>query len=348
MDRHAGDQAHEDPRESNSLAEPRCPTRTRHYRRGELLAEGFPAEEIGARLHGDDASVVWLDLVTPNRLDLQIVTDLLGCHPLAVDDAISSGRRASAYRFQDHMYANIYVLGQREPDGRAHVGEMSIFITPRALITVRKDDFEIETVIENWHANARLVKLGSETSVLAYGLFDAVADGHLEAARALEEATDGLEKDMLERAGDDRIRRRSYDLNVQLADLRQVVGPTREILARFVRNDAELVDEALVPYFHDVLISARGTYESIEMNRERVDRIVQNQLSEHTAQLNETTRKLAAWAAIIGVPSVVTGFYGQNVPFPGADRLSGFVTSTVIMLGLAVGLYWLLRRNRWL
>jgi hypothetical protein len=58
--------------------------------------------------------------------------------------------------------------------------------------------------------------------------------------------------------------------------------------------------------------------------------------------------KLAAWAAIIAVPTAVTGFYGQNIPYPGFGRHSGVITSCVIMIVLAGGLYWLLRRNDWL
>ena len=79
-----------------------------------------------------------------------------------------------------------------------------------------------------------------------------------------------------------------------------------------------------------------------------MDRIADTQLNEQDAQLNEITKKLAAWAAIIAVPTAVTGFYGQNVPYPGFGHHAGFIVSTVVMLLLAGGLYLVLRRNRWL
>jgi magnesium transporter len=60
------------------------------------------------------------------------------------------------------------------------------------------------------------------------------------------------------------------------------------------------------------------------------------------------TRQLAAWAAIIAVPTAVTGFYGQNIPYPGFARASGFWTSTVIWVGLSVVLYFAFRKRRWL
>ena len=79
-----------------------------------------------------------------------------------------------------------------------------------------------------------------------------------------------------------------------------------------------------------------------------VDRIATTQLNEQGAQLNEITKKLAAWAAIIAVPTAVTGFYGQNIPYPGFGHHGGFIASCAIMIVLAGLLYWYLRRNRWL
>lgn len=60
------------------------------------------------------------------------------------------------------------------------------------------------------------------------------------------------------------------------------------------------------------------------------------------------TRKLAAWAAIIAVPTAVTGFYGQNVPYPGFGHQSGFIASTVVIVVLAGGIWAMLRRRGWL
>ena len=68
----------------------------------------------------------------------------------------------------------------------------------------------------------------------------------------------------------------------------------------------------------------------------------------HPPSGNEITKELAVWAAIIAVPTAVTGFYGQNIPYPGFGRHSGFITSCIIMIVLAGALYWLLRRNDWL
>ena len=88
--------------------------------------------------------------------------------------------------------------------------------------------------------------------------------------------------------------------------------------------------------------------EGVESARDLIGSILETDFNEQGSELNEVTKKLAAWAAIIAVPTAVTGFYGQNVPYPGFNQWWGFVVSAVVMIGLAVGLYVVLRRRGWL
>jgi len=87
---------------------PQCPTRTRLYRGGVLLDEGFPAEQLSERLAADEGAVAWLDLYEPTEADLQIVTEEFGLHPLAVEDAISPHQRPKVDRYRTHLSATMY------------------------------------------------------------------------------------------------------------------------------------------------------------------------------------------------------------------------------------------------
>src|SRR5215470_3996710 len=115
-----------------------------------------------------------------------------------------------------------------------------------------------------------------------------------------------------------------------------------------MRTDSHLRDETLAPYYEDVYDHALRTAESVDAARDRVDRIADTQLNEQGAELNEITKRLAAWAAIIAVPTAVTGFYGQNVPYPGFGHVAGFWTSTLIIVGVSALLYVIFRRKGWL
>jgi magnesium transporter len=325
-----------------TAAPPRCPTRTRLYRAGHLLEEGFPAEELSERLAADPQAVVWLDLYDPTQADLQIVTNEFGLHPLAVEDAISPHQRPKVDRYRTHLFANMYAVSADA------VGEISAFITHRALITVRKDDFDIDALIGRWDLNADLVDAGNQVSTLVYGLLDAIVDGHYEAVEQLDDEIDDLQTHLFQTRTEVDIRRRAYELGAGLAQLRRVVAPMQEVVSRLMRADSRLLDDTLTPYYHDVHDHALRTTELIDAARDRVDRIADTQLNEQSAELNEITKRLAAWAAIIAVPTAVTGFYGQNVPYPGFGRHSGFVASLLVIVILAGCLYLYLRRKRWL
>jgi magnesium transporter len=327
---------------------PGCPTRTRIYRAGQVLDEGFPAEQLSERLANDPHAVAWLDLYDPTQDDLQIVVNEFGLHPLAVEDAISQRQRAKVDRYRSHLFANMYAVTVRDGHGALVVGEISMFVTPRALVTVRKQDFDIDALIARWDLNTDLVNADNQVSLLVYGLVDAVVDGHYEAVEQLDDAIDELQTHLFQSAGGADLRRQAYDLGAGIAALRRVVVPMQEVVNRLVRADAHLVDAVLTPYYHDVHDHALRAAETLEAAGDRVDRIADTQLNEQSNELNEVTKKLAAWAAIIAVPTAVTGFYGQNVPYPGFGHHGGFLVSCLVMVVLAGALALYLRRRGWL
>lgn len=104
-----------------------------------MVDEGFPPEEMSARLAADQDTVLWLDLFDPDEADLQIVTEEFGLHPLAVEDAIHDHQRPKLDRYSSHLFGNVYAVGVDLTDQESMLttGEISMFITPRALITIR-------------------------------------------------------------------------------------------------------------------------------------------------------------------------------------------------------------------
>lgn len=329
-----------------SAVPPQCPTRTRQYRHGLVVAEGFPAERISDVLAGDQDSVVWLDLQDPTADDLQVVVEEFGLHPLAVEDAVHDHQRPKIDRYKSHLFANVYAVRLDESD-EIDTAEISMFITPRALITVRKSDFDIDALIARWDLDTELGR-DAAVSFLLYGLMDAVVDGHYAAIEVLESRADDLEDQLFVPRPSVDIRERGYRLRRALADLRRVVSPMHELVGRLMRSDLQLATGDLLPYYQDVADHVQRTAEAVDGARDLVASILDANLTEQSNQLNEITKKLASWAAIIAVPTAITGFYGQNVPYPGFGTHAGFASSILVMVVLAVGVWVLLRRKGWL
>jgi magnesium transporter len=124
----------------------------------------------------------------------------------------------------------------------------------------------------------------------------------------------------------------------------------KEVVARLERGEGQfqVVTEELAPYYQDVQDHVLRAAEDVEAAHDLIGSVLETNYTEQSNELNEVTKKLAAWAAIIAVPTAVTGFYGQNVPYPGFGKESGFVVSALIIVLLGGGLWVALRRRGWL
>jgi magnesium transporter len=320
---------------------------TRLYRDGVLEAKDFPAAQISDYLQ-QPGTVVWLDLCEPDRADLEVVSEEFGLHPLAVEDAVQQHERPKLDRYQDHAFLTAYAVSLDPATGRLATSELAAFVTPRALITVRKDTrFDIDGVVARWDNSADLAVYG--VGFLLWGLLDVIVDGHFATVQQLDEAIEGLE-DLLfdERPRGAEVQRRSFELRKSLVVLRRLVLPMREVVNSLLRRDLGLVDEAMGPYFQDVYDHVLRATEWTESLRDLVSTILETNLTIQGNRLNTITKKVTSWAAIIAVPTAVTGFYGMNVPYPGFGQPSGAVTSSVLLLVLSGGLYLLFKRLDWL
>jgi magnesium transporter len=263
-------------------------------------------------------------------------------------DAIQQHERPKLDRYQDHYFLTAYAVSLDHDTGTLTTSELAAFATSRALITVRKDPrFDIEGVVARWDGSADLA--GHGVGFLLWGLLDFVVDGHFATVQQLDEALEGLE-DLLfdERPHGAEVQRRSFELRKSLVVLRRLVLPMREVVNSLLRRDLGLVDEAMGPYFQDVYDHVLRATEWTESLRDLVSTILETNLTIQGNRLNAVMKKVTSWAAIIAVPTAVTGFYGMNVPYPGFAQHSGFVASVVLLVVLSGGLYLLFKRLDWL
>jgi magnesium transporter len=322
-------------------------SRTRLYRSGILEVEDFPIEETSEYLR-DPGAMVWLDFCAPTEADLAAISEELNLHRLAVEDAVQVHERPKLDRYESHLFVTAYAVALDVGTGELATSEVAAFVTPNALVTVRKDDrFDMEAVVSRWDESADLAKCG--VSFLLHGLLDHVVDGHFTTVQELDGAIESLE-DLLfdDRPHDRQVQRRSFELRKSLVLLRRVVLPMREMVNSLLRRDLHVLDEAMVPYFQDVYDHVLRATEWTESLRDLVTTILETNLTIQGNRMNLIMKKVTSWAAIIAVPTAVTGFYGQNVPYPGFGNVAGFWASSTLIVVLSVGLYMMFRRRDWI
>ena len=322
--------------------------RSRLFRGGTCVLQDFPVADISEHL-ADPASVVWLDLCRPTSGDFDMVNTEFGLHELAVEDAMHESQRPKLDHYATHLFLSAYAITLDPTAARLEANEIAVFITKQALITVRKDDrFDITPVLARWDASSDLAEHG--VAFLLYGLLDHLVDGHFTAVQQLDEGIEQLEDLLFDerRAQIQAVQRRSFQLRKNLVVLRRVVLPMREVLNGLLRRDPDMVGEAMTPYYQDVYDHVLRVTEWTESLRDLVATTVETNLTIQANRTNLIMKKVTSWAAIIAVPTAITGFYGQNLPFPGSGTHWGVLTSVALIAGLSTVLYAAFKRKDWL
>jgi magnesium transporter len=323
--------------------------RTRVWRNGVLEAENFPFEEISDYLAQDDC-LVWGDICAPDSARLAQLAEELSLDPHAVEDATSPNERPKANHYATHTFFTAYSLHFNPETAEVDSLRVSAFALPRGFFTVRQSqDFDMDPIVRAWDQNAPLMKFGPKA--LAHGLLDVIVDSYFETITALDAEIEKTEDILFEGTPTTgtQVQRRSYELRKSLVVARRAITPMREVvntIARHAEDDVHLAP--LAPYFNDLYDHVLRATEWTESLRDLLSTMFETNLSLADARLNTIMKKLTSWAAIIAVPTAVTGFYGQNVPYPGFGREWGFISSCLIMVAIAGGLYIAFRRRDWL
>lgn len=325
--------------------------RTRLWSHGALEAENFPLADV-AKHRGEQGALVWADLCNPEPAQLAELAAQLGLDDRAVKDI--DGQRTKATRYANHTFLTVYATGVApivpgDIESRLLIARISIFVLPNAVATVRHENnsshtvFDIDEVVRRWDDNSDL--LGEGSPALLHELLDVVVEGHFDAIQQLDDAVESLEDGLFDDTGSNRtIQRNTYRLRKELVELRRIVLPMREVVNTIRRSDTVERDGWYDDLYDNVIRAAEWT----ESLRDMITTVFETNLSLQDARLNIVVKKLTGWAAIIAVPTLVTGWYGQNIPYPGFSQVSGVVTSALLSVIASVVLYVMFRRRGWI
>ena len=321
--------------------------------RGGKPQDDFDFDAISEYLAAGD-TLLWCDICDPDHEVLARLADELELDAWAVEDAIAESERTKAVAYRTHTFFTVYGVMVKDPppadqsDSLLDIHRISGFVLPRGLITVRLSrDFDIDAV------SRRFDELGGQefgVGALVHGLLDVVVDGHFTAVQALDDAIEAIEDDLFANNVRKGLQRRTFRLRKDLVELRRVVLPMREVVnsIQHRRLDVQHGSPELDSHYADLYDHVLRVSEWTDSLRDMITTVFETHLSLQDARLNAVMKKLTGWAAIIAVPTAITGFYGQNVLFPGIDTVGGFVTSTAIIVVLVIVLYWSFRRRDWL
>ena len=322
--------------------------RTRVWRNGRLEAENFPFEQVSDYLAEPDC-LVWADLLCPDEDTVCQLAEELSLDQHAVEDALSRQERPKATRYTTHLFMTTQALTLNDR-GVLEIGRVSAFSTKRGFVTVRLDDkLDLNAVIARWDENADLLKYGPR--MLLHGLLDEILDRYFDTIEALDDRIERIEDILFdENAKSAReVSKTTFELRHELVDARRAILPMREVINTVMRRvTADDQAPELVPYYEDLYDHAVRAAEWTESLRDMITSIFETNMSLSDTRMNLVMKQLTAWAAIVAVPTAITGFFGENVPYPGFGQHWGFVLSITSIVLVAFALYVTFKRKEWL
>jgi len=295
---------------------------------------------------GDRPGFVWIGLQEPEEALLRTVQARFALHDLAVEDAHQAHQRPKAEIYGDSLFLvlrNATWTGEEIAFGETHV-----FAGKGYVVTVRHGVSPPYVQVRDRAEHAE-TGLAHGEGFVVYALLDFVVDRYAPVVEALEAQVDAVERIVFAHRAETADVQRAYDLRAELMQLRRTIAPLQEMCGRLMRFDTPLMTEELRPYLRDVQDHVIQLVHDIDDLRELLSAALESNILLASVEMTDTTKKLAAWAAILAVPTAVAGIYGMNFKaMPELDSPWGYpavLLTIVVVCGL---LYRRFRKARWL
>lgn len=317
---------------------------------GALDATDIDSAELTRRLlekSGDDDTFAWIDLTTDSVDALSELAEVLDLHELAVEDALAADERQKVSRFEAHALMRVTNISLGD-DGRTVLTPLTAFVTSNAVVTVRDPAFPIEEVTSRLDVNAALAHCGP--NFVVWALLDVVVDNVMETLDGLNDRAEELSERLFEQNFEQLVLQQAiFRLRRDTAEVRRRTVPLREMTSSLARRESAVdTSGPLQPYFADVHDHALRAAEMADSLRDHLSNTLETNLALQSSRKDEIMKKVTSWAAIIAVPTLITGFFGQNLAIVGVDTAWGAWLSVVLMVFASAVLWWQFRRRDWL
>lgn len=289
---------------------------------------------------------VWIGLFEPSEQELRTLQTTFGLHPLAVEDALKAHQLPKIDVYGDQLF--VVARTARLEAGSIAYGETSIFVGASHIISVRHGSERAHTELRE-QLEAAPVLLGHGVDYVLHAILDFIVDGYLPIVEAIEEDVTAMEH----RALDSFLGReeviRLFTLRRQLARFQRMLGPMSDLCSKLEHLELPFLDPQVRPYFRDVLDHVRRTEAMVATLREVLTSVFEvSHLIEQQRQ-GAITRQLAAWAAILAVPTAIAGIYGMNFDnMPELKTQYGYFVVLGVISAICGALYLRFKRARWI
>jgi magnesium transporter len=309
------------------------------FRDGELIDR--PALDASMPPY-DESAFVWIEALDPVDSDFAVLQERFGLHSLAVKDSMSPAQVPKVDVYDDQIFV-VLKLARLEGDEIKYAG-IDAFLSRRHIITVRHGDNAGYV-----HAREKL-RSGSRPrpDFILHAIMDFVVNSYFPVVEMVEDQVLALEQHLLDSFLDRDEITRLFRLRREAIHLQHVLARMADVCGKLTNLEVPCIGAEAKPYFrdvHDRLVRldtmTRGLVEVIRAVFEASNLLEQQ-------RQGVTTRQLAAWAAIFGVPAAIAEVYSMNADQVVLQESYAYPIVVTVMLTICVALYTRFKKLRWL
>ncbi|WP_066699216.1 magnesium and cobalt transport protein CorA [Sphingobium amiense] len=314
------------------------------YRNGQRVRPVAIDERVACAQ--DKSEFIWIGVADPSPGEMKTLARTYNLHPLAVEDAINANQLPKVDVYGDQLFV-VARTAHIEDDG-IHYGETALFIGQDHIISVRHGSARAHLKLRA-ELEAMPQRLAQGVDYVAHAILDFIVDGYLPIIEGIEEEVLAMEQQMLDHfLGREEVTR-IFTLRRELIRFSRILVPMHEVATKFVKIDLPCVDPEARLYFNDVRDHVRRVQTMVDDLREILNSVFESSNLLEQQRTGDITRQLAAWAAILAVPTAIAGIYGMNFEHMPElrTRYGYFVVLGVIAVICAI-LYTRFKKLKWL
>jgi magnesium transporter len=291
---------------------------------------------------------VWVALADPTQEELAEMQEEFDLHELAVEDARHGHQRPKIEEYGDSLFVVLHTVAFT-PIDEIKVGEIDIFVGRNYVLSVRsRTERGFKEVRARAERDPELLKYGS--GYVLYALMDAVVDRYFPVLDAIESELERVEEHLFQEGASPRENIEAlYYVKQQLTTLRHATGPAQEHTGKLFGGRVPFACHGLTEYFRDVYDHLARINQAIDAARDTTNTAIQVALAMVNMGHGEITKSLAAYAALVAVPTMIAGVYGMNFEhMPELHWQFGYPLSIAAMVGIDAMLFFRFRKAGWI
>ena len=288
----------------------------------------------------------WIGLYEPTKDEFDSVAGEFGLHPLAMRDALRAHQRPKVERYGETLFVVIKAARYVEEEEVVEFGEVHAFVGPDFVVTVRYGETnQLEKVRRSLEGRPDLLRKGPYA--VLYAIMDRIVDDYVPVVDGLANDIDEIEVEVFENKPD--VSKRIYELSREVIRFHQATQPLAGTLESLTQEETSDIDREVRGYLRDVQDRVLRVIDQAQGFRELLQNILSVNLTLASVNQNDQVKKISAWAAILIVPTLITGIYGMNFDsMPELHWTYGYPLALLLMLTISLILYWGFKRRGWL